>query len=115
MAAEKLASSATWKKPNNPKINPIINPEIISLCIIRHQSLRVISPTAIALITNVAACEPEFPPLEIIKGIKIDNTTALLISLSKYPITIAVNICAINKIVNQTARFFTISSRGIVG
>ena len=50
----------------------------------------------------------EFPPLEIINGIKRARTTALAISFSKKPIAVAVSISPTKSITSQTARFFTI-------
>ena len=40
-------------------------------------------PSASALITSVAACDPELPPLDMIKGTNNANTTARFISSSK--------------------------------
>src|SRR4029079_14608004 len=58
------------KKPMTPSTHPNNRPERISLLKTRHQSSSVISPTAIAWMINVQACEPLLPPLEIINGIK---------------------------------------------
>lgn len=74
--SEKLAKTETCINPIIPKIPPSTNPEITSLRIMSHQSLSDISPNAIALITSVAAWEPELPPLEIISGIKMVNAIA---------------------------------------
>ncbi len=73
----------TWKKPIVPSISPSDNPESTYRFIIFHQSIRSTSPNAIARITSVDAWEPEFPPLEIISGINIERTIALLNSSSK--------------------------------
>ena len=74
----------------------------------------MISPKAIALITSVAACEPELPPEEIIKGTNNASTTAFAISFSKNPIAVAVSISPTNKTVSQTTLFFIIEKKGIV-
>ena len=58
----------TRRKPMMPKCCTNNKPEIISRLKTRHQSLMLISPTAIACIIRVEACDPLLPPLEIIKG-----------------------------------------------
>jgi len=40
----------------------------------------VISPSAMARMMSVAACEPLLPPLEMMSGMKSTSTTALAIS-----------------------------------
>ena len=62
------------KEANHTKRGPSNKPEKISLLAIRHQSLIVISPKAIAWMISVAACEPLLPPLEMINGIKVAST-----------------------------------------
>ena len=42
----------------------------------RHQSRSRTSERASARITSVVACEPELPPLEMIRGMKSASTTA---------------------------------------
>ncbi len=48
---------------------------------IRHQSAMVTSPSAMACMIKVEACEPLLPPLEMIKGIKVASITTLAISV----------------------------------
>ncbi|OPZ16608.1 MAG: hypothetical protein BWZ05_01828 [Bacteroidetes bacterium ADurb.BinA245] len=63
-----------------PNATPSKRPDMISRRITRHQSFMVISPTAIACMIKVDACEPLLPPLEIINGINKVSTNALAIS-----------------------------------
>ena len=65
------------KKPINASIAPSSNPERISRFITRHQSAKVISPSDIARMISVEACEPELPPLEMISGMKSASVSAL--------------------------------------
>ena len=58
----------------------------------RHQSRSRTSPSAIARMTSVVACEPELPPLEMMSGMNSASTTARAISFSKKPIALAVSI-----------------------
>ena len=67
-----------------------------------------------ARITRVDACEPELPPLEIIKGTNKASTTARLISFSKKPIAEAVSISPIKSSTSHPALFFTICKKEIV-
>ena len=61
-----------------------------------------------ARIINVEAWEPEFPPLEIISGMKTTRMIAFSNSCSKNPIAVAVNISPIKRMLNQPALFFII-------
>ena len=54
-----------------------------------------------------AACEPELPPLDIIKGTNKERTIAFSISPSKYPIADAVSISPKNRTISQVALFLT--------
>ena len=74
---------AMRRKPMDPRTIPSMRPEKISRLITNHQSFKVISCSAIARIISVAAWEPEFPPLEIIRGTNKARTTAFAISSSK--------------------------------
>ena len=58
-----------------PKITPKIIPDKNSLFSTVHQDFKLISPKDKARIIKVAACEPEFPPLEIIRGTKTASKT----------------------------------------
>ena len=58
--------------------------------------------------TSVVACEPEFPPLLMIKGTNRASTTALAISCSKKPIAVAVSISPRKRTASHPARFLTI-------
>ena len=49
----------------------------------RHQSRSRTSPSAMARMTSVEACEPELPPLLMISGMNSASTTARAISSSK--------------------------------
>ena len=64
------------QKPTNPRIEPSTRPEKISFRMTYHQSLNLISPSAIARIIMEEAWDPEFPPLEMINGINKASTTA---------------------------------------
>ena len=69
----------------------------------RHQSRRRTSPSAIARMTSVAACEPELPPLLMMSGTNSARTTARAISFSKNPIAVAVSISPTNSTASQPA------------
>ena len=71
------------RKPTEARMAPSKSPERISRPATFHQSDKRTSPSAIARITRVLACDPELPPLEIIKGTNNARTTALAISSSK--------------------------------
>ena len=58
--------------------------------------------------TSVEACEPELPPLEMIRGTNSASTTARAISSSKNPIAVAVSISPRNRTTSQPARFLII-------
>ena len=64
-----------------PRIAPNESPDCNSSRTTRHQSRKRTSPSAIARIINVEACDPELPPLEMIKGKNSASTTAFAISL----------------------------------
>ena len=55
--------------------------------------------------TNVDACDPELPPLEMMSGTKSASTTARSISASKAPIAVAVSISPRKSAVSHPARF----------
>ena len=64
--------------------------------------------------TSVVACEPELPPLEMIKGRNMARIAAFSIS-PLYPcIAVAVSISPRKRMISQVARFLTIRSSGIV-
>ncbi len=71
------------RKPTAPKIAPSENPALISRFATNHQSRNFNSPSAIARITSVEACEPELPPELITSGMNKFSTIALAISSSK--------------------------------
>ena len=79
----------------------------------RHETagiLRRYAPDAVihcAAYTNVDACEPLFPPLEIINGINANKKTTDATWVSKCSITVAVKSCPKNKTINHPARFLT--------
>src|SRR4051794_28058978 len=77
----------------------------------RHQSRSFTSPSAIARMTRVVACEPEFPPLEMISGMNSASTTARAISFSKKPIALAVSISPRNSADSQPTRLRVICGR----
>ena len=58
-----------------------------------------------ARITSVVACDPEFPPLLMMSGIKSARTTARSISAEKNPIAVAVSISPTNRIASQLSAF----------
>src|ERR1043166_795446 len=101
---ENADHSEIRRKPIEPRIAPSASPASNSRRITRHQSRNVTSPSAIARMINVAACEPELPPLEMINGTNNASTTARAISCSKNPIAVAVNNSPINKMTSQPAR-----------
>ena len=82
---------------------PSTRPLKISRRITRHQSLSETSPTAIACIISVLACEPLLPPLLIISGTKMESTTAFAISSLKKPMAVAVSNSPTNKTINYQA------------
>ena len=96
-----------------PSMPPSARPEKISRRITRHQSRRRTSPSAIARMTSVAACEPELPPEEMISGTKRARTTARAISSSKKPIAVAVSISLRKSMMSQPARFLTMRANEI--
>src|SRR6266850_1710296 len=98
------------RNPIEPRISPNPRPEKSSRRMTRHQSRNATSPSANARITSVEACEPEFPPDEIMSGTKSASTTALSISFSKKPIAVAVNISPKKRMTSQPARFLIIES-----
>ena len=69
--------------PMIPRIAPRISPEKISLRITYHQLRNFNSPSANERMIRLAACEPEFPPLDMINGTNSASTTARAISSSK--------------------------------
>src|SRR5688572_6873174 len=107
------AQSAIRAKPNVPNKVPRDKPVKNSRRITRHQSRRPISPSAMARMINVDACEPELPPLEITRGIKMESTTALAISCSYLPIAVAVNISLRKRMINQLPRLRTMLDKAI--
>ncbi len=89
-------------------------PEPISRRNTFHQSRSFTSPTAIARMISVVACEPELPPLEMISGRNIASTAAFSIS-PLYPcIAVAVSISPRKRTISQVARFFTMRGSEIV-
>ncbi len=88
-----------------PRIAPSERPASTSRRITRHQSRTPTSPSARARMTSVAACDPELPPLEMIRGTKRASTTAFWISASNAPMAVAVSISPINSAVSHPARF----------
>ena len=74
-----------------------------------HQSRKVTSPSAMALMISVAACDPLLPPLLTINGMNRDNTTAFAISCSKKPIAVAVNNSPINVYPNPAQNELNVS------
>ena len=90
-----------------PRVLPIATPCINSRCMTRHQSASVTSPSAMARMTSVLACEPELPPLEMMSGMKTDNTTAFAISLSNRPMAVAVSNSPTNSTISQTTRLLS--------
>ena len=70
----------------------------------RHQSRSLTSPSAMARMTSVVACEPELPPLEMMSGMNSASTTARAISFSKKPIALAVSISPRNRTHSQPTR-----------
>ena len=76
----------------------------------RHQSLGVTSPSAMARITRVEACEPELPPLEMMSGMNTASTTARAISASNRLMAAVVSISLTNSTASQPTRLRTIST-----
>ena len=66
-----------------------------------------------ARMIKVEAWEPEFPPLEMTSGTKIDRTTAFAISLSNLPMAVAVSISLRNSTISQVARLRTMLGMAI--
>ena len=87
------------------KVPPNKSPDLNSLFIILHQSLIEISSNAIACIINVAACDPLFPPLEMINGMNVARITTFAISFSKLDMAKMVSNSPKNKIINHTILF----------
>ena len=100
--------------PITASIVPKSSPDNISFFITYHQFFSLNSSSANERIIKLAACEPEFPPLEIINGTKRASTTALDISSSKYPMAEAVSISPIKRRTSHPARFFTISPKDVL-
>ncbi len=94
-----------------PKMSPRVSPERTSRRITNHQSRNESSFKAMARMINVAACEPLLPPLEITRGTNSASTTALEISVSNYPMAVAVSISPKKSTISHPALFFTISKR----
>ena len=94
--------------PMTPRMAPKVTPAASSRRMTRHQSRSRISPNAIARMTRVVACEPEFPPLLMISGMKRASTTARSISAEKKPMAVAVNISPTKRMASHPARLRTI-------
>ena len=62
--------------PTVPRMAPSARPAISSRRATRHQSRSCTSPSAIARMMSVVACEPELPPELMISGMKSASTTA---------------------------------------
>src|SRR5216117_829973 len=71
-----MAHAPTRTTPITPRIAPNESPACTSRLITRHQSCNVTSPSAMARIINVDACEPELPPLDTIRGRNSASTNA---------------------------------------
>ena len=99
--------------PSVPRTNPSPSPERNSRWITRHQSRNRTSPRAIARMTRVVACEPEFPPLEITSGMNNASTTAREISASYRPIADAVSVSPRNSTDSQPARLRIMAIRPV--
>ena len=79
----------------------------------RYQSLSVSSPSASARMTRVEACEPELPPLEIMRGDEErPGQQPVRFLFSKYPIAVAVSYLAQNSSTSQPARLRIIFANG---
>lgn len=70
-----------------PSVTPINNPINNSFVNTLNHSVNFTSSVAIALISNVADCEPMFPPLPINKGMKNASASAAFNVSSKNAIT----------------------------
>src|SRR6056297_610293 len=99
--------------PIIPRTAPNSKPDISSLLRTIHQSDNLRSSVEMARIISVAACEPEFPPLEIIMGIKSASTAALASVSSKPAIAVTVNICPKKSNISQPTRLRTISEMSV--
>ena len=55
--------------------------------------------------TRVDACDPELPPLEMIRGMKRARTTARAISSSNRPMAEAVKVSPTKRAASHPARF----------
>src|SRR5204863_3895952 len=62
---ENIDQTLMRRNPIVPSTNPSDKPANTSRRITCHQSASVTSPSAIARMMSVAACEPELPPLEM--------------------------------------------------
>src|SRR6202521_3533726 len=102
------------RNPMVPRIVPRARPASTSRRMTRHQSRTYTSPSAIARMTNVVACEPELPPLEMISGTNSARTTAFSISLSKNPMAVVVSISPRNR-EPQNPDFLNFAGRLILG
>src|SRR6266487_2807678 len=76
------------RNPMLPSTPPSTSPAASSRRMTRHQSRSRTSPSAIARMTSVDACDPELPPLEMISGTNRASTTARAISVSKKAIAV---------------------------
>ncbi len=101
-------------KPIDPRIDPSARPASNSRRMTRNQSRRRNSPSAMARMTSVVACDPELPPLEMISGTKSASTTAFSISLSNTPMAVAVSISPRKSAASQPARLRIISLSAMV-
>ena len=73
------------------------------------------SPSAIARMTSVEACEPALPPLEMMSGMNSARTTACAISSSKSPIAVAVSISPTKRSASQPRALADHLARGRSG
>ena len=71
------------------------------------------SPTASARMMSDAACEPELPPLLMMRGTNSASTTARAISSSKRPMAVAVSISLRNSTSSQPARLRMSDQKGV--
>ena len=92
------------RKPIIASTSPSPSPAMNSRRMTRNQSRSRTSPSAIARMTSVVACDPELPPLEMMRGMNSASTTARAISFSKKPIALAVSISPRNSTLSQPTR-----------
>ncbi len=101
-------------KPTAPMSTPSRKPVRISCHSSRQVSLSFTSPTAMARMIVLVACEPELPPVPISSGTKKDSATAASSSCSKKRITVPVSISVRNSTISQPTRFRVTVSTGVL-